>query len=111
MGHTDVGRGSARTEPGPGVIHLVAGGRADAQFLFLTMPFAFCFGKGSSMEAEEQIRLLSLSICPEWEHLFRNCRVVVLLPLVPVMHLYLCQLCYFHLFSCCGDAGSSASEI
>lgn len=98
MGYPDMRRGSARAEADPGVIHLVAGGRADAQFLFLTMPFAFCFGKGSNMEAEVWIRLLFISICPEWEHLFTNCRVVVLLPLILIMHLCLHQLWFSSVF-------------
>lgn len=53
------------------------------------MLFALCFGKGSSMEAAIQIRMLFIIICPKWECLPRSCGVVILLPVflsIPISH-------------------------
>lgn len=88
MGHSDERKGSVRAVTGPGVIYLVAGGRAAAQVLFSAMLFALCFGKGCSTEAAVQIRLLFIPICPEWQWLFRSYRVLILLPLFSTMPIY-----------------------
>lgn len=82
-------------QTGPGVLCLVAGGRSAAQVLFSAVPFALCFGMGSSTEATVWIRLLFVPICPEWECLFRNCRVVILLPFFPTMPIYFAPALFF----------------
>lgn len=66
----------------------MSGGRAAAQVIFSTMPFALCFEKGFSTEVTVQIKLLFIPLCSEGEHLFRNCRVVILLPLFPTIPIY-----------------------